>query len=243
MKEKIVVFFPTGNIAKFERYKAAFEAVGIEYRRYLQIKDENGALKDYTIKVDENCETARENAEKKARAYYDAYKGCMSADSKVYIMTTDEELHIDGIPKEEQPNLFVRRIQEPYLHIATDEEMVERYSKVFKNIAQRHNSEVVNAQWGYSLTLFGGNIVHNYNWIERVVFATEYKNGTTIPKGYPLNCMTFATKGEFDATKRLSELSPEEAEQYFSRYTNAVAKFVKDHINLELKKEEGELER
>ena len=243
MKEKIVVFFPTGNIAKFERYRAAFEAAGIEYKRYLQIEDENGALKDYTIKVDENCETARENAEKKARAYYDAYKKYMSDETKVYIMTTDEELHIDGIPKEEQPNLFVRRILEPYPHIATDEEMVERYGKIFQDIAEKQNSDAVNAAWGYSLTLFGGNLIHKYNWIERVVFATEYKNGTTIPEGYPLNCMTFATKGEFDATKRLSELSPEEAEQYFSRYTNAVAKFVGDHMSFELRRDDGEVER
>ena len=243
MKEKIVVFFPTGNIAKFERYKAAFEAIGIEYRRYLQIKDKDGTLKDCTVMVTEDGNSALVNAEKKARAYYDAYKPYMPADIKLYIMTTDEELHIDGIAKEKQPNLFVRRILGEDKHKATDKEMVEIYGKTFTDIAEKQNSEAVNAAWGYSLTLFGGNLVHKYNWIERVVFATKYKPNTEIPKGYPLNCMTFATKGDGDKSKRLSELSPEEAQNYFSGYTNAVAKFVKDHINLELRIGEGEIER
>ena len=57
-----IVFFPTNNIGKFERYKNAFQNAGFEYNRYLQ--DENG--ESIKVEVNEDGKTTRENAEKKA---------------------------------------------------------------------------------------------------------------------------------------------------------------------------------
>ena len=65
-----LVFFPTSNIGKYDRYKTSFEKEGIIYKRYLTSED--GV--DLKVDVLEDGKTLKENAEKKAKAYYDEYR-------------------------------------------------------------------------------------------------------------------------------------------------------------------------
>ena len=60
-----VIFFPTNNIGKYDRYKISFNKEDIIYNRYLI--DENGF--DVKVNVLEDGKTLKENAEKKAKAY------------------------------------------------------------------------------------------------------------------------------------------------------------------------------
>ena len=93
-----IVFFPTNNIGKYERYKKSFEKHGIEYNRYLL--DCNG--EEIKVEVVEDGKTTRENAEKKAKGYYDKYKKRI-CNNNFSIITTDEALYIDGLADNEQP--------------------------------------------------------------------------------------------------------------------------------------------
>ncbi len=57
---KTIVYFPTNNIGKYERYKKSFENNNITYNRYL--KDQNG--NDIIVNVIENANSTKENAKK-----------------------------------------------------------------------------------------------------------------------------------------------------------------------------------
>ena len=112
-----IIFFPTNNIGKFERYKCAFEKAKIEYNRYFQ----NQKGENIKVEVQEDGETTRENAEKKAKAYYEEYKKILP-EKQFAIITTDEALYIEGLKDDEQPGLFVRRFQGLNGSRATDDE-------------------------------------------------------------------------------------------------------------------------
>ena len=58
-----LVFFPTNNIGKYDRYKKSFEKEGIVYKRYLTSDD--GV--DLKVDVLEDGKTLKENAEKRLK--------------------------------------------------------------------------------------------------------------------------------------------------------------------------------
>lgn len=63
MDNKIVVYFPTNNIGKYERYKKSFELARIPYERYLV----NNLGKEEIVDIKEDGRTTKENAEKKPK--------------------------------------------------------------------------------------------------------------------------------------------------------------------------------
>lgn len=210
-----IVFFPTNNIGKFDRYKKSFENKNINYDRYL--KDKNGI--DIKVDVLENLNTTNENAQKKAKAYYDEYKKYLS-NTKFLIMTTDEALYIDGLDEEEQPGLYVRRFNG--LDRATDEEVVERYTNFVKKMGKE-----VKAKWIYSLVVYDGINFYDYSWDEEVLFSDSPHYPIT--KGYVLNNITIVKKNN-NQNIMLSDLSEEEKYNYLSKYTDKVVDFVYDKM-------------
>ncbi len=70
MDNQIVVYFSTNNIGKYERYKKSFELAKIPYERYLV----NNEGKEEKVDIKEDGKTTKENAEKKAKGYYQAYR-------------------------------------------------------------------------------------------------------------------------------------------------------------------------
>ena len=218
-----IVFFPTNNIGKFERYKYAFEKARIGYNRYLQ--NRNG--ESIKVEIQEDGKTTRENAEKKAKAYYEKYKALLP-DTEFAIITTDEALHIEGLPDHEQPGLFVRRFQGLNGSRATDDEVVERYTSFVNKIGGQ-----AKARWKYSFVMYDGESFHNLEWEEPVVFSD--KPHLPITKGYPLNNITIIGEDERGEKVMLSDLPEEERNQYLSPYTDKVAKFVDNNMKHEWK--------
>ena len=208
-----VVFFPTNNIGKYDRYIKSFNKENITYNRYLI--DENGF--EVKVNVVEDGETLKENAQKKAKAYYDEYKKYLG-DTIFSIITTDEALYIDGLSDEEQPGLFVRRFGGVHAKRATDEEVVEKYTSVIKNLGGK-----VNAKWVYSLVMCDGESFYDYTWEEPVLFSDTPHYPIT--KGYVLNNITIVKKIGNDNIM-LSDLTEDERTEYLSKYTDAVARFV-----------------
>ena len=212
------VFFPTNNIGKYERYKKSFEKHGIEYNRYLL--DCNG--EEIKVKVVEDGKTTRENAEKKAKGYYDEYKKRI-CNNNFSIITTDEALYIDGLADNEQPGVFVRRFNGLDGKRATDEEVVDRYTSFVKKLGGE-----AKAKWHYSLVMYNGKKFCYLDWDEHVLF-----NDTPhfpITKGYVLNNITIVKIDENGNKIMLSDLSDEEKEKYLAKYTDNVSKFINENI-------------
>ena len=214
---KKIIFFPTNNIGKYDRYKKSFEKENFTYNRYLI--DENGL--EVKVDVKEDRKTLKENAEKKAKAYYDEYKKYLE-DTDFSIITTDEALYIDGLDEEEQPGIFVRRFGGIDAKRATDEEVVEKYTSVVKNLGGE-----VNAKWIYSLVMYNGKNFYDYTWEEPVLFSDTPHYPIT--KGYVLNNITIVKKTNNDNIM-LSDLSENERYEYLSKYTDKVVCFINDKL-------------
>ncbi len=217
------VFFPTNNIGKFERYKNAFQKAGVEYYRYLQ--DENG--ENIKVEVNEDGKTTRENAEKKAKAYYNEYKKKLPK-TDFAIITSDEALHIDGLQDNEQPGLFVRRFQGLNGSRATDEEVVERYTSFVKKIGGH-----AKAKLKYSFVMYEGNKFYDLEWEEPVLFSD--KPHLPITKGYPLNNITIVDRNNDGEEIMLSDLTQEKREMYLAQYTGKVVDLVKNKMKVKTK--------
>ena len=191
-----IVFFPTNNIGKYNRYKKSFENLGIDYRRYY-IKNDTIELK---VDVKEDGKNLKENACKKAEALY-----------------------IDGLSKEEQPGMFVRRFNGLDSKRATDGEVVTRYTEFVNKLGGE-----AKAKWVYSLVMFDGKKFSDYTWEEEVLFSDTPH--FPITKGYVLNNITIIGKSNKGENIMLSDLSEEERFKYLSEYTDSVANFVNKNM-------------
>ena len=78
--------------------------------------------------INENGKTPLENAEIKARAYYEAFH--------MPVFSCDSGLYFEELQEEEQPGLHVRRINGREL---TDVEMIQHYA----SLAQKHGGSII----------------------------------------------------------------------------------------------------
>ena len=211
-----MVFFPTNNVGKYDRYKNSFEKAGFIYKRYL-IENNN----EVKVDVVEDGKSLKENAEKKAKEYYDEYKRHLKGQDFA-IITTDEALYIEGLDDEHQPGLFVRRFGGIDAKRATDEEVVEKYTSVVKALGGE-----AKAKWVYSLVMYDGSDFYDLTWEEEVLFRDTPHYPIT--KGYVLNNITIV-KQEENNNIMLSDLSEKERNDYLAKYTDSVVKFIKEKM-------------
>lgn len=92
--------------------KNAVEVFDVEL---VGLNDMDGELPD----VNENGNTPLENAEIKARAYYEAFQ--------MPVFSCDSGLYFDEVNAEEQPGIHVRRVNGKEL---TDDEMIQYYASL-----------------------------------------------------------------------------------------------------------------
>lgn len=117
------LLFGTGNTAKLSVMQRRLAALNIEI---IGLKDLNTAIPE----VIEDGRTPLENAEKKARSYYEAFH--------MPLFSCDSGLYIDGIPEELQPGVHVRTIGGKYL---SDEEMLAYYSDLVRRYGTRSETK------------------------------------------------------------------------------------------------------
>lgn len=108
------ILFGTGNPAKLSAMRHRLAGLNVEI---IGLKELNTEIPE----VVEDGRTPLENAEKKARSYYEAFR--------MPVFSCDSGLYIDGIPEELQPGVHVRTIDGNYL---SDEEMLAYYSDLVK---------------------------------------------------------------------------------------------------------------
>lgn len=106
MSQKVLI--ATGNLGKFNIYKAVFDELGIECTNIKEL--------GINIDVDENGKNEVENAVIKAKAYHEA--------TGMPVLANDSGLVIDKFKPEDQPGALVRRYKGKEL---SDEEMIQVY--------------------------------------------------------------------------------------------------------------------
>ncbi len=104
------ILYGTGNQAKLDAMRERVGYLGLEI---IGLKDLDMLIPN----VVEDGKTPLENAEKKARAYYEAFH--------IPVFSCDSGLYLDKVSEEEQPGVHVRNVGGKCL---SDEEMLEHYA-------------------------------------------------------------------------------------------------------------------
>lgn len=161
MKE---ILFATGNESKVNRFKEKLLEKGILLK---SLKDIN-----INLEVEENGKTAIENAEIKAKAYYDA--------TKMTTMAMDDTMYIDNIPEDKQPGVFVRRVNGKRLN---DEEMIEYYTNLVKTYGKDRK---LNTKWILGMVIIKDGKISTYTDTTSEYYLVDTPAKDMI-EGYPLS--------------------------------------------------------
>ena len=161
------VLFATSNESKAKPFVKELLKHDIEV---LTLKDI-----DIDLDVEENGSSAIENALIKARAY--------SKVTDLPIIGMDNSLYLEGVPKEYQPGLFVRRINGKRL---SDEELLNHYITLVKKFGK---DDKLNAKWIYGMAIINNGIEKTYSW-EKGGFYFTSKRSSIMHPGYPLDSIS-----------------------------------------------------
>lgn len=179
--ESITLFYATNNKSKLHN---------MYYRlRNYPIKVVCPDDLDIHIGIEENGDTAIENALIKAKAYFDiVHMPTIAGDSGVYI---------EGLKKEDQPGLYVRRVNGKVL---TDDEMIEHYSQLAK---KADHECYLHYLTGIALITENGTVTKNLT--DPPLKLSPCPNINRAHRGNPLDVVTLTEDGRY-----YNELSDEE---------------------------------
>ena len=203
MKKQLL--FATGNDFKFNLMKKrleVFEDLELISPKTLNIK----------VNVVEDGKTAEENSIKKALAYYEA--------SKIPTIAEDSGLYIESFKEEEQPGLFVRRVNG--VEGLSDEEIFNYY---LNKIIEYGGESKAHYFTGVALIDLNGS-VHSATFNETDFLLTSKICKTKSVGGGILEPMSF----DLQANKYFDERNAEDEEQHYKELNEKYRKFVKEYI-------------
>lgn len=165
------ILFATSNKAKVDRFKKDLLKNGIEII----------TLNDISVNVDveENGNSAIENALIKARAYH--------KETGMITIAMDDNLYLENVPLDKQPGMYVRRVNGKRL---TDEEMIKHYTNLVKKYGENGK---LTAKWIYGMALIKDGKEFTYTW-EKGDFYLIDSPSDKIKEGYPLNSISVNKK-------------------------------------------------
>lgn len=201
MKE---IVFATGNSTKAKRFSKGLFKYDIEV---LSLKD-----LDIKLDVEENGKDAIENALIKARA--------CSKETNMPCIGMDDTLYLENVPEEEQPGLYVRRVNGRTLN---DDEMIKHYISLVK---QYGINGKLNCKWIYGLAVVNEKgEEYTYTWVKNNFYMVDTPS-KIINEGYPLNSISKYKVID----KYFTELTDEDKEIIKVNEDNVVD-FIAKHIN------------
>ena len=174
----VKLLYGTTNRAKLEVMERATKDLDIEI---ISLNDIEGELPI----IDENGKTPLENAEIKAKAYYEAFR--------IPVISCDSGLYFDELEEDEQPGIYVRRVNGKEL---SDEEMTEHYS----SLARKHGGKLT-GRYRNAIYFILDEKSH-YSTMDMSI-ATEPFLLVSVPhhkraEGFPLDCLSKDIKtGEY----------------------------------------------
>lgn len=162
------ILFATGNPTKAKRFSNGLANYNIEV---LSLKDMN-----LTLESEENGKTAIENALIKARECFKK--------TNMPSMGMDDSLYLEGVPENEQPGLFVRRVNGKSLD---DRELLEHYINLVKKYGVAGK---MNCKWVYGLAVINEKGEEKtYTWEKGNFYMVDIPSSVINP-GYPLNSIS-----------------------------------------------------
>lgn len=171
------------------------------------------SLRDIGIKINikEDGKDVAENALKKARE-------CHDVTGKIAI-GMDDSLYLENVPEDEQPGLFVRRVDGKVLE---DDEMIEYYISLVKKYGKRGK---LNAKWIYGLAVVGEDGEEStYTWTKKGFYLVD-KPSRKVNPGYPLNSIS---KYEWN-NKYFTDITEKDKEK-MSDNEDDVIEFIAQHV-------------
>ncbi len=171
------------------------------------------SLRDIGIKINikEDGKDVVENALKKARE-------CHDVTGKIAI-GMDDSLYLENVPEDEQPGLFVRRVDGKVLE---DDEMIEYYISLVKKYGKRGK---LNAKWIYGLAVVGEDGEEStYTWTKKGFYLVD-KPSRKVNPGYPLNSIS---KYEWN-NKYFTDITEKDKEK-MSDNEDDVIEFIAQHV-------------
>ena len=199
------LLFATGNEFKFDLMKKRLE--GFEDLELISPR-----TLGLNIDVVEDGKTAEENSIKKAKAYYDA--------TKIPTIAEDSGLYIDKFKEEEQPGLFVKRING--VEGLSDEEVFNYYYNKIKEYGGESKAHYFT---GVAIVDKNGE-VHSNTIAETDFLLTINLSKNKSPNGGVLEPMSFNIK----ANKYFDEVTPEEKEEHYKELNEIYRKMVKENV-------------
>ncbi len=165
MKKQILL--GTANPAKVHIVRAALESLPVEIL----------TPADLSIQVDvqEDGQSTAENAERKAKAYF--------ARANMPTLAIDGGLYIDGLPEEEQPGAFVRRIPGRGQQ-ATDAQVLDHYARELAKIG----GQAIGTWQGSIVLVVSDEQSYAATFTYRTVLTSK-RRGSPSP-GAPLDALT-----------------------------------------------------
>ena len=196
------ILFATGNPTKAKRFSKGLQENGIEVITLQDI--------DKSIDVEENGKNAIENAIIKAKAY------SKIVDIPVFAM--DDTLYLENVPEEEQPGMYVRRVNGKRLN---DDEMLEHYIKLVKKYG---TDGKLTCRWVYGMAIINNGKISTYTWSKSDFYMVEVASDKINP-GYPLNSISVNKK----LNKYFTDMTKEDKEAVHED-ENDVVQFIVDSI-------------
>ena len=183
-----------------KRRLAIFENINVVIPKQLGIN----------INVIEDGKTPEENAIKKATQYYEA--------TKLPTIAEDSGLYLDEFNDNEQPGLFVRRIDGR--EDATDEEILNWY---IHKLEAHGGKSLASYHTGVCYINSKGEI-HSKTIEETKFLMTSEKNDLPVIKGGVLDCISYDLTHKKYFNERTEEDIKEHYKQLDSEYQNLIKK-------------------
>lgn len=199
------LLFATGNKMKYELMKERLKSLD-------NIEVITPKMLDLNIEVVEDGTTPTENAIKKAKTYYEA--------TKLPVIAEDSGLYIDKFSDNEQPGLFVKRVNG--VEGLSDEEVINHYT----NKLNEHGGESLAAyHTGVCLIDEEGNIYTDL--IKETKFLlTAKKNEMGFTKGGCLDCISY----DIDINKYFNERTEEDKKKHYQELDEKYRDLVKRYM-------------
>ena len=197
------LLFATGNEYKFNLMKERL-------KEFTDIELVSPKMLGIDVKVDENGKTAEENAIIKARAYYEV--------TKIPTIAEDSGLYIDKFSINEQPGLFVKRVNG--VEGLSDSEVLKYYIDKLKKYDGRSLAHY------YSGVCIINDAGEEYSDTidEDEFLLTTIKCKKVGIKGSILNCISY----DLDAGKYFDERNEEEIKNHYHNLDTRHCELIKN---------------
>ncbi len=178
------LLYATGNESKIRNMRFRLQGYDIE----IVTPKELGVHLD----VDETGATPIENARLKAKAYF--------VKTGMPTLAADSGLYIDGIPEDEQPGLYVRRVNGRTL---SEEELIDHYTHLSAKYGGR-----LRARYKTGLVLLIEESEYTADIADDDIFIVSVPNQNREHRGNPLDIVTVCpANGKYFNDCSLAELS------------------------------------